>query len=158
MAGERIERALDHGVRHQRAGAVMDQDQVGWGFGKAFEAVPHRLLPRLAAGDRCQQLAGPRACAPLHRVVVERPVGGVDHHPHGIDARVRREPPHAMAEHRAPCELAVLLGQRPADPVAAPGGDDQGGGGDHGAPYPPAVPVRTPDRAVPAAGLEPATP
>ena len=151
VAGERVEGAVDHGLGYQGAGPVVDQHQVGGRLGQTFEAVPHRFLPRRAAGDRRQQRTGLRLFAPLHRVVVERPVGGVDHDTHAVDARVRRETPDAVTQHRAPRELAVLLGQRPADPVAAPGGDDQGGGGGHGAPY-------LSDRAVPAAGLEPATP
>ena len=147
MAVERIERTVDDDVGHQGTRAVMDQHQLGRGVREAFQAVPHRLLPRRAAGDRREQRGALRGTGAItHRLVVERPVGEVDHHPHPVDAGVRGKSLHAVAEHCAPCERAVLLGQRPADPVAAPGGDDQGSGGDH------AVSL------VPAAGLEPATP
>ena len=122
---EGVEHPVDDAGLDRRARGVVNQHPFGRHPGQALEAEAHGVLAGLAAGHGLQQVE------PGDRPIVERAVVGVDHHSHRIDRGMAEEGRRAVLEQGATGQRQVLLGRAGAEALAAPGGDDQGGGSRH---------------------------
>ena len=120
MRREPVEHPLDQRRSDQRAGAVVDQHPLGRRRAQALEPDAHQFLAARAALGRCQKVEA------LGCRLVELAVRGMDHRAHRADPRMAPEALEAVAQHRLAGERLVLLGPRPAEPLAASRGDDQG--------------------------------
>ena len=83
---ERLDDAVDHGGRHDRPCAVVNEHQIRLGCGQRLKAPEDRRLARGAARHRRQDLAG--RIGGKRRI--ERPVLGADDHQHDIDGNMVR--------------------------------------------------------------------
>src|SRR5262245_5041576 len=122
---ERRQHAVDDIARDERAGGIMDQRQVWQVSRKRPEAVCDRDLAGGAPTDRAEQLAGLEAS---DRGPVERLVAPRDDNRDKADIGVIKESAQGTRKDWDAANADVLLGQWPANPRAAAGGEDQRGG------------------------------
>jgi hypothetical protein len=114
--------ARNHRRRHEGAGGVVDQDDIGLGIRQRFKPGMHRGLARCAAmGRRLMPQAG--SGFGEQRVVI-----GVHDRLHGEDIRMPAERRHGAMDHRLPADRPVLLRPARAGTKPTPGGDKDGCG------------------------------
>jgi hypothetical protein len=116
-AGERGDDAVDQPVRHEGAGAVVDEDGGGRVCAHRLERGADARLPRLAPGDPGDTGSG---CLEKRRIV------GIDGGDHAADGRVRGKRRRRTLHDGAPAEGEELLRRLAAEAGAAAGGDDDG--------------------------------
>ena len=114
---QRLQQPVDYAGRAEWPGSVVDQNDVGLDDPKTGADAVGTLR---ATDDQLPDTASGQGLESQLFLSI------TDHHPHGIDRRMRRQSIDRMGEHRLAGQGTKLLGNLAAHPAPRSGGDDEG--------------------------------